>query len=134
MMLIPQAFAALLVLGVFWLLAIGACWLMRFVFRHLTDDLTVENLIKQPTYYAIWTIGLMVAVDALEFDPQAVATGLGLVGLALGFALREIISNFVSGVLLLTLRPFELGDQIIVGDTEGSVERIELRATQIRTL
>lgn len=75
---------------------------------------------------------MLVAADALGFDPQTVVTGLGLTGLALGFALKDIISNFVSGILILILRPFELGDQIVVGETEGSVERIELRATQIR--
>jgi small-conductance mechanosensitive channel len=50
----------------------------------------------------------------------------------LGFALRDVLSNFVSGLLLLLLRPFALGDQIVVGETEGSVERIDLRATQVR--
>ena len=70
---------------------------------------------------------------ALGFQPQTVFTGLGLAGLALGFALEDIISNFVSGLLILTLRPFELGDEIMVGETEGNVERIELRATHIRT-
>jgi small-conductance mechanosensitive channel len=74
-----------------------------------------------------------VALDAFGFDPQAVATGLGLTSLALGFALKDILSNFISGLLILVLRPFELGDQIIVGETEGNVERIELRATQLRT-
>lgn len=53
--------------------------------------------------------------------------------MALGFALKDILSNFVSGLLILTLRPFKLGDQIIIGDTEGNIERIELRATLIRT-
>ena len=43
------------------------------------------------------------------------------------------MSNFVSGLLILVMRPFELGDEIVVGDTEGSVEGIDLRATQIRT-
>jgi small-conductance mechanosensitive channel len=51
----------------------------------------------------------------------------------LGFALKDILSNFVSGLLILALRPFKIGDQIVVGETEGAVERIELRATQIRT-
>jgi small-conductance mechanosensitive channel len=106
---------------------------MRAIFRRVVDDLTVENLIKQFAYYSVWTLGLIVAVDALGFDPETVVTGLGLTGLALGFALKDIISNFVSGILILTLRPFRLGDQIIVGDTEGAVERIELRATEIRT-
>jgi small-conductance mechanosensitive channel len=130
---VPRALAALLVLGGFWLLAAGVRRLMRAIFRRVVDDLTVENLIKQVAYYAIWGLGLLVAVDALGFQPQTVVTGLGLTGLALGFALKDIISNFVSGLLILTLRPFQLGDQIVVGETEGSVERIELRATQIRT-
>jgi small-conductance mechanosensitive channel len=91
--------------------------LMRALFRRVVEDLTVENLIKQFTYYAIWGPGILVAVDALGFDPQTVVTGLGLTGLALGFALgfalKDIISNFVSGILILLLRPFRLGDQII---------------------
>lgn len=131
--IIPRALAALLVIGLFWAVAAAVRWLMRLVFRRIVEDLTVENLIKQVAYYAVWALGLIVAADALGFEPQTVVTGLGLTGLALGFALKDIISNFVSGILILALRPFELGDQIIVGETEGGVERIELRATQIRT-
>jgi small conductance mechanosensitive channel len=131
--IIPRALAALLVIGLFWGLASGVRALMRVIFRRIVDDLTVENLIKQVAYYAVWILGFIVALDAFGFDPQTVATGLGLTSLALGFALKDILSNFISGILILVLRPFELGDQIIVGDTEGNVERIELRATQIRT-
>lgn len=130
--IVTRFLAALVVIGLFWAVAAGARWLMRIVFRRIVEDLTVENLIKQVAYYAVWALGLIVAADALGFDPQTVITGLGLTGLALGFALKDIISNFVSGILILVLRPFELGDQIVVGETEGSVERIELRATQIR--
>ena len=131
--IVPRVLAATLVLGLFWVLAAGVRRLMRALFRRVISDLTVENLLKQLAYYAIWALGLLVAVDALGFQPQTVVTGLGLTGLALGFALKDIISNFVSGVLILALRPFQLGDQIVVGETEGSVERIRLRATEIRT-
>lgn len=131
--IVPRTIAAVFVIAFFWLLATGIRTLLRAVFRRLIDDLTVENLINQVAYYAIWALGLLVAVDALGFQAQTVVTGLGLTGLALGFALKDIISNFVSGLLLLALRPFELGDQIVVGDTEGAVERIRLRATDIRT-
>jgi small-conductance mechanosensitive channel len=131
--IIPRALAALLVIGLFWAIATGVRRLMRAVFKRVIADLTVENLLKQFTYYAVWALGLIVAIDALGFDPETVVTGLGLTGLALGFALKDIISNFVSGILILTLRPFRLGDQIIVGETEGNVERIQLRATEIRT-
>ena len=130
---IPRAVAAMLVLGLTWAVAVAARRGLRMIFRRTISDRTVENLIRQVTYYAIWLLGFVVAVDALGFRPQTVVTGLGLTGLALGFALKDIISNFVSGLLLLALRPFELGDEIVVGETEGRVERIELRATQIRT-
>lgn len=131
--IVPRVLAAVLVLGLFWLIASGVRFALRALFARFVEDRTVESLLKQGAYYTIWTLGLIVAVDALGFQPQTVVTGLGLTGLALGFALKDIISNFVSGLLLLALRPFELGDQIVVGETEGSVERIELRATQIRT-
>lgn len=130
---IPRALAAILVLLLFWAVAAGLRFAMRLVFRRVISDLTLENLIKQVVYYTVWVLGIIVAIDALGWDPQATATGLGLTGLALGFALKDVLSNFVSGLLLLASRPFEVGDQIIVGDTEGNVVKIMLRATQIRT-
>ncbi len=131
--IIPRILAALLVLLLFWGLAAGVRTLMRMIFSRLGDDRTVENLVRQVSYYTVWLLGLIVAASAFGLEPGTLATGLGLTSLALGFALKDILSNFVSGLLILTLRPFELGDQIIIGETEGSVERIELRATQIRT-
>lgn len=130
---IPRVLAALLVLALFWALASAVRWAMRLLFRRFVDDLTVENLIKQVAYYAVWILGLLLAADALGFEAQTVVTGLGLTSLALGFALKDILANFVSGLLILALRPFRIGDQIVVGETEGSVERIDLRATQMRT-
>ena len=131
--IVPRAIAAALVIAVFWMIAALVRWLMRLIFRRIVSDLTVENLIKQIAYYAVWALGLVVAASAFGLDPEALATGLGLTSLALGFALKDILSNFVSGLLILTLRPFRLGDQILIGPTEGNVERIELRATIIRT-
>jgi small-conductance mechanosensitive channel len=130
---VPRVLAALIVLLVAWLLASAVRRVLRALFRRVIADRTVENLIRQVVYTAVWVLGFVVAVDALGFRPQTVVAGLGLTGLALGFALKDIISNFVSGLLLLALRPFKIGDEITVGDTEGRVERIELRATQIRT-
>ena len=130
---LPRALATFLILALFGLLA----WLVRALLARLfaivIQDRTTENLIRQIVYYAVWVLGFIIAINALGFDPQALATGLGLTSLALGFALKDILSNFVSGLLILLMRPFELGDEIVVGDTEGSVEGIDLRATQIRT-
>lgn len=130
---VPRLLASALVLLFFWILASLTRWIMRLIFRRIVSDLTLKNLIKQVAYYFVWAIGLILATSALDLDPQALATGLGLTGVALGFALKDILSNFVSGVLILAIRAFEIGDQIVIGDTEGSVERISLRATQIKT-
>lgn len=131
--IVPRAVAALAVLALFWAVAATVRATLRLLFERVISDLTVENLLKQLAYYAVWAIGILVAADVLGFEPAAVITGLGLTGLALGFALKDIISNFVSGIIILGLRPFEIGDEIVVGPTEGTVQRIELRATAIRT-
>jgi small-conductance mechanosensitive channel len=131
--IVPAVLAAVLVLTLFWSVAALIRRLLRLTLPRLTTDNTLASLVKQGAFYTICLIGVFVAAGALGFDPENVATGLGLTSLAFGFALKDILSNFVSGILLLVLRPFELGDQIVVGETEGSVERIELRATQIRT-
>ncbi len=131
--IVPRALASLLVIALFWLAATLTRWITSHTLCRLSTEPTLQNLIKQVAYYSVWALGLIVAIDALGFDPQAVATGLGLTGLALGFALRDILSNFVGGLLILLMRPFKIGDQIIVGETEGTVERIELRATQMLT-
>ena len=130
---LPRALATLLILALFGLLAWIVRWLLTRLFAVIIGDRTLENLIRQLVYYAIWVLGIIIAVNALGFDPQALATGIGLTSLALGFALQDILSNFVSGLLILVLRPFELGDEIVIGETEGAVQRIELRATEIRT-
>lgn len=129
---IPRAIAALAVVLLFWIVAKAIRALLSFIFRRVIQDVTVESLIKQLTYYTILALGFFVALDALGFKPTTVAAGIGLTGVVLGFALRDVLSNFVSGLLLLMLRPFEIGDQIVIGDLEGSVERIELRATRLR--
>ena len=82
---------------------------------------------------AVWAVGLFIALEVLGVKAQAFVTGLGLGSVALGFALKDLLSNLVSGLQILLTRTFEINDQIVVGDTEGTVERIEIRATHIRT-
>lgn len=75
--IIPRALAALGVMVVFWLIARGFRSLLRIAFKRTVEDVTVESLVKQLTYYSILALGFFVAVDALGFDPSTVAAGLG---------------------------------------------------------
>lgn len=131
--ILPRMLAAVLILVLFGLIATVVRWLLRRLFGRYEYDPTSRNLIMQLIYYGLWTLGIIVAVSAMGFDPQALATAIGLTSVALGFAMKDVLSNFISGLLLLIMRPFEIGDQIIVGPTEGVVERIELRATRMHT-
>jgi small conductance mechanosensitive channel len=129
---LPAVVAAAILLILCWGLATGARRIAGLVAKRLRDR-TMQILVTQFTYYAVWALGFIVALDAIGLNLEAVVTGLGLGSVAIGFALKDILSNLVSGMLILLMRPFEMGDQIVIEQTEGTVERIELRATHIRT-
>ena len=76
-------------------------------------------------------VGLVIAVPG--FTPGQLVSVLGLSSVAIGFAFRDILQNFLAGILLLLSEPFRIGDQIRSGDFEGTVMNIETRATFILT-
>lgn len=80
-------------------------------------------------------VGLLVgaAVAFPSVGPSDLFSVLGFGGVAIGFAFRDILQNMLAGILILVTRPFRLGDQIRVAGFEGTVETIEIRATEIRT-
>ncbi|MEM9088327.1 MAG: mechanosensitive ion channel family protein [Cyanobacteria bacterium P01_F01_bin.53] len=96
---------------------------------------SLRSLLVQTSYAAAWVAGILVAC-ILAFPDINVGDLIGLLGLgsvAIGFAFQDIFKNFLAGILLLLQEPFSLGDQIIVGDFEGTVSAIALRSTEIRT-
>ena len=131
--IVPQVLASLLVLLFFGLAARFVRGALRIVLARSQVDPTISNLIRQVVFLGLWLSGILAATAALGFDPQTVVAGLGLTSLALGFGLRDIVANYTSGMLLLAMRPFKIGDSIQVDDTEGTVQQIDLRATHVRT-
>jgi small-conductance mechanosensitive channel len=77
-------------------------------------------------------LGLLTALPAMGLDVSALIAGLGLTGFALGFALKDVLSNLVSGVMLLVYHPFRIGDQIKMGEHEGTIQTIRMRDTVVR--
>ncbi|NET53036.1 MAG: mechanosensitive ion channel, partial [Merismopedia sp. SIO2A8] len=96
---------------------------------------SLQLLLSKTAYVSAWVIGALfaavVAFPGLELG-DIIAT-LGLSSVAVGFAFQDIFKNFLAGVLLLLQEPFRINDQVIIGDYEGTVERIDIRTTQIRT-
>lgn len=88
---------------------------------------------KKVTAYVIYPITLVVVLGVFGLPIQSLGTALGLIGLGISFALKNIIANFISGILILIGRPFKVGDQIKVSGEEGTVEDIKIRATNVKT-
>jgi small-conductance mechanosensitive channel len=74
-------------------------------------------------------------LDRLGWSQAALSflAGLGIIGIAIGFALQDIVKQFAAGVLLLMLRPFNIGDNVQIGAFEGNVMQVQLRATVLKT-
>ena len=86
------------------------------------------------TRLAVITVGIILALDVLNLD-RAVASllaGVGILGIAFGFASQDIAANFMSGILLHFVHPFRIDDFIKSGEFLGHVEAIDMRSTQIR--
>ena len=83
----------------------------------------------------IMLVGLLVAlvIAVPSFKPGQLVQLLGISGVAIGFAFRDILQNFLAGILILLTEPFRIGDQIVAGSFEGTVEDIQTRATFIKT-
>ncbi len=80
-------------------------------------------------------LGLFIALSIVipTFKASDLIQLLGISGVAIGFAFRDILQNFLAGILLLLTEPFQINDQIIFKNFEGTVENIQTRATTIRT-
>ena len=99
--------------------------------RHL--PWAVKVLFARTMYLLMLLVGILVALSAANVNVTAVLESLGVAGFALGFALKDILENFISGIILLFARPFEVGDQITSGSNEGIVKDIQIRTTTLYT-
>lgn len=83
--------------------------------------------------YIVFTIGVLTILGILGVDLTVIATSLGVVGIAVGFAARDILSNFLSGIFLLVDKVYVVNDVVDIDGTYGIVRIITLRNTQIKT-
>jgi potassium-dependent mechanosensitive channel len=113
----------------------------RVVQRWLEKELLPRTRIEPSLQLSIVTIfgyvgaitAIALAFTGLGFDLQKIALIAGALSVGIGFGLQSIVSNFVSGLILLTERPIRVGDTILVKGEEGWVRRVRVRATEIET-
>ncbi|HEV7255265.1 MAG TPA: mechanosensitive ion channel family protein [Mesorhizobium sp.] len=136
--------------GFFWILpnlAIAAVVFVIFVlaamlarravvrFGQRRDRFDLGVLLGAFAKWGILVLGLLVVATIVfpSVKPADILATLGIGSVAIGFAFKDILQNWLSGLLILYRRPFRQGDQIVSGEFEGTVEHIEARATLIRT-
>jgi small conductance mechanosensitive channel len=90
-------------------------------------------LVDKIYHYAILALGLVMALDQLGVNVAAALAGLGVAGIAVGFAAQDTLSNMISGITIFLDKPFKVGDWITTTDVYGQVSEITLRTTRIRT-
>ncbi len=122
-------------------LAIGA---ITFVAAHnlpgLLEILLLQRLSIEPgtryavtaiSRYSIIAVGLLIAFNRIGADWSQLQWIVAALGVGVGFGLQEIVANFISGLIILFERPVRVGDTVTIGDTSGTVSRIQIRATSI---
>jgi small conductance mechanosensitive channel len=133
--MLPNMAVALLLLIIFFVLAKLGSKLFRKIFYKASKNEALGNLFSTIVYGTILSIGLFIMLGVLGLD-KALTTllaGIGVIGLALGFAFQDIAANFVSGIILAFSKPFKIGQVIEINDIMGIVTRIGLRDTAIET-
>ncbi|EYB68949.1 hypothetical protein DEIPH_ctg012orf0005 [Deinococcus phoenicis] len=132
---LPNVLLALVIFALFWLLSKALVALLRRVLRQAGQSPNVGRALGQVLGGVVLTVGVLVAATVVfpTLNAATLFSTLGFGSVAIGFAFKDIFQNLLAGLLLLITRPFHIGDQIISGTTEGTVEDIQMRATVVRT-
>jgi len=133
--MLPNLALAFLVLIVFYVLGRMLRKFVRTLLEKATTNKTVIDLAETVMSVLIIGIGVFFALSILNLDGTVTSllAGAGIIGLALGFAFQDIAANFISGLLLSIRHPFGIGDIIKSNDYFGTVQKLNLRNTIIKT-
>ncbi|CAM4121913.1 mechanosensitive ion channel family protein [Pseudoalteromonas byunsanensis] len=96
-------------------------------------DKAVAGFVANIVFAAVFAATVLMALSQVGVETTSFIAILGAAGLAIGLALQGSLSNFASGVLIIILRPFKAGDYIEAGGKAGSVQKIEIFSTELKT-
>ncbi|WP_162178346.1 mechanosensitive ion channel family protein [Parvularcula oceani] len=121
----------------FWARVVVKALLARVSEKHSGDESTLANAMALIVVFAnvvIFAIAIVVILDNLGMDVTGLIAGLGVGGIAIGLAAQSLFEDLFAGLSIILDKPFVRGDFIIFGDKMGSVEKVGLKSTRIRTL
>ena len=127
----PRVIGVVVIFVVFFILAKVIKRTITRAADRLKFDGNLTSLLARTSSIALMIFGFVTALGTLGVNVSALVAGLGLTGFALGFAMKDTISNLLSGVLILLYRPFEVGNRIKISGYEGIVISIDIRYTEL---
>ena len=133
--MLPNILLAVIVFTIFFVAARALKSAVRRLTRRHRQARSLGLVLGRLSQGIIILVGLFVALSIVipSFKAGDLVQLLGISGVAIGFAFRDILQNFLAGILILLTEPFEINDQIVFKNFEGTVENIQTRATTIRT-
>jgi len=132
--MLPNLFVGIIVLILFYILARlskkGAFKLLGKTSHNTVIQILASNF----TFYLVFGIGIFIVLTVLDLQKTVTSllAGIGVLGLALALAFQEIVSNFISGIILAVKKPFQIGDIIKIQENMGTVNRTNLRTVVIQ--
>ncbi|NJO67045.1 MAG: mechanosensitive ion channel family protein [Leptolyngbyaceae cyanobacterium RM1_405_57] len=134
-LMLPNIVLAVIVFGIFFFAGRGIRSAVRRLTRRHRQARNLGLVLGRLAQGTTILVGLFVALSIIipTFQAGDLVQLLGISGVAIGFAFRDILQNFLAGILILLTEPFQIDDQIVFQNFEGTVENIETRATTIRT-
>ncbi len=130
---LPALMGAFIIIIFTWVVAKIARRVSLIWAKQTEGDSNTELLISRLGYGGVWFIGIIISLGVLGLDFGTLLATLGLTSVAIGFSLKDVLSNYISGVILLAARPFRINDQVVIDKYEGTVTQIQLRATTMNT-
>ena len=127
----PTVGVAIGLLVLFAVLARVAHFAVLRVVRRRRAHVALGELLAGVAHVSLNALGVITALGTLGVNITGIVAGLGLTGFALGFALKDSISNLLAGMMILLYRPFEVGDRIDVSGLAGTVVHVDLRYTEL---
>jgi small conductance mechanosensitive channel len=132
--MIPNLFLSVLVFILFWLLSRWTYKIVRSLLKKTHVNINMEHLIANFCRILVLIIGFTVVLAILQLEKTvfSLLAGVGVVGLALGFAFQDLASNFISGLMLAIRSPIKINDVVEIKGLLGTVIDIRLRDTLLR--
>ena len=128
----PNIILGIVIFISFWVFSKIIQYGIKKILARVNPETNVSNVISSIIKNLIVIVGFITSLGTIGINVSAIVAGLGLTGFAFGFAFKDMLSSFISGIMIFIYQPFKLGDIILVDGKEGEVVDINLRYVTLK--